>query len=152
MLRACERRKRNYAQPCVILLHQSLHRAIVLFNNMGLGVRVSAEHAEKVRVHLLGKDNQIAHGYRILQANGFITFPVKDSTSQTHIEAVQNLGSELVEYEHVVPDSFGWNSLAKNLEGIIDESEAKHFISSYDVIGDIAAIEIPYLMKYFNYL
>lgn len=111
---------------------------------MGLGVRVPAEHAEKVRVHLLGQD-QVAHGCRILQSEGKITFPVKDTTSQTHIEAIANLGSELVECEHVVPDSFGWNSLAKNLERVIDESEAKHLISSYDVIGDIAAIEIPYL-------
>jgi hypothetical protein len=55
-----------------------------------------------------------------------------------------------VQCEHIVPDTFGYNSLAKNLEGIIDPEQVKHLITSFDVIGDIAAIEIPYLCTAFS--
>lgn len=113
---------------------------------MGLGVRVDGKSAEKVRVHLLSKD-LISFGCRIHQDAGVVTFPVKDTTSQADLEGTEQYGATLVECEHVIPETFGFNSLAKNLEGIIDEEEAKHLITSYDVIGDIAAIEIPYLTR-----
>lgn len=69
---------------------------------------------------------------------------MKDTTKGENLESIKELGAALVECEHIIPDNFGWNSLAKNLEGIISEEDAKNLITSFDVIGDIAAIEIPY--------
>ena len=104
---------------------------------------MDGKNAEKARLHLIGQD-LIAYGCRIHQEGGMVTFPVKDTTSPAHLEGIGHIGASLVQFEHVVPDTFGWNSLAKNLEGIIDADEVKHLITSFDVIGDIAAIEIPY--------
>lgn len=87
---------------------------------MGKGVQTTREHGEAVRVHLLSQ-GMIAHGCRILQKEGgVVIFPVKDSISIEHLQTVDGLAS-IVECDHIVPDNFAWNTLEKNLEGLLDE-------------------------------
>jgi hypothetical protein len=57
---------------------------------MGLGVRVEGKNAEKVRVHLLAQD-LIVFGCRIHQEGGVVTFPVKDNTTQKHLEGIEQV-------------------------------------------------------------
>jgi len=117
---------------------------------MSIGVRAPKHLAEAVRQHLVSFD-LIAFGKRIKQESHegiqCVVFPVKNTIHAGQVEAYQQDGVEIVEYEHVVPDNFAWSSLEKNLEGVLSAKESECLIKSFDVIGDIVAIEIPDALK-----
>jgi len=117
---------------------------------MALGVRVLNTLAERVKQHLVSLD-LMAYGNRIIrQCSGtkqYIIFPVKEFIVESHIDLFRGDGVEIVPCDHVVPDTFAWFSLEKNLEGALTAKESECLIKSFDIIGDIVAIEIPDSLK-----
>ncbi len=107
------------------------------------GIKVAFAHGEGVRTYLLSHD-LMTFGKKYTRKDGFIYFPVKDTITEQQRTDIQNLNGSFVEYEHVMPDKWVWNTLDKNLDGLLSEEEEKHLITSFDIVGDIIAIEIPY--------
>ncbi len=99
-----------------------------------LGVRVPAKEAEKARRELLAA-GALAKEYRIMREGDYVLIPVKE-------EARGILGSYKVieaEFEPLAKRK----SFEDLLREMLNEEELRHVRWSFDIVGDIAIIEVP---------
>lgn len=94
-------------------------------------VKVKKEKAEKVRKKL-EEENSLDRKYSAFKESDEVYFPVKKETS----------GEEVVEREVEKKDKKP-KSLKEALEGKLSEEEVRNLVTSFDIIGDIAVIEVP---------
>lgn len=97
---------------------------------MSLGVRVLEREAEKVRRELVA-GGHLERGKRAVREGGFVIFPVKESPDLPY-ETVQR------EFETVERKTF-----QDYLREFLEEDEVREVRRSFDVIGDLAILEIP---------
>src|SRR3989338_3762770 len=109
---------------------------------MGFGVKVSRRHGERVRRHLLSH-NVFALRVKIVQDDDFITFPVTDLVSESDIAGVSDTGAEIVEFEHVQQKELPVRSIEEYLKDSLSPGELDSLVKAFDVVGDIAVIEVP---------
>ncbi len=96
-----------------------------------LFLKVPKDKGEAVRRELI-QQGLFVKDYPILSEGGFILFPVLKSYG----------GFEVIEREAEPRDSEA-HSLADALKGILSEDELDSLTTSFDIIGDIAIVEIP---------
>ncbi len=94
-------------------------------------IKVRKSEAEKMRRKLEAK-NLINKDYCVSSDDEYVYFPVKGSTDRT----------EVIERE-VREKNRKPKSLKDFLEGKVSEEEMENLVTSFDLIGDIAVIEIP---------
>lgn len=94
-------------------------------------IKVPKEKGEEVR-RQLAEAGILAKDYPILHESGHILFPV-DSGFQEY-EVVEREVDRLPERHH---------SLKETLKGVLDEDELASLTTSFDIVGDIAVVEIP---------
>jgi len=100
-------------------------------------VRVQEKKAEPVRRKLVQK--KLVHPeYKIERENGFVFFPITSSKGLS--------GYEVVEREPQKRE-LGPNSIKEALEGKLSENELEELVTSFDVVGDIAILEIRDSLK-----
>ncbi len=97
---------------------------------MSLGVRVPEREAEKVKRELVA-GGLLERGRRVLREGGFVLFPVKKPSGLPY-ETVQR------EFETVERKTF-----QDYLREFLEEDEVREVRRSFDVIGDLAILEIP---------
>lgn len=102
---------------------------------MVLCVRVRKEDAERVRRELI-RLCAINFDYSPFASEEYVYFPVKNEVNGYEIEER--------EFERSKKQP---RSLKEGLKGILTEEEINSLITSFDVIGDIAIIEIPKSLK-----
>ena len=108
---------------------------------MGFAVKVEAKNAEGVRrflqsMNLLEGRKQVSHD------SEFVIFPVNDLVTQGEEAKVIELGGELIEFE-AVERKDEYDSIEDALKGQLTEEELKGLVKGFDIVGDIATIEIP---------
>ena len=96
-----------------------------------LFLKVPKDQGEKIRQQLIA-EGIFDPDYNIFSEGGFLFFPVRGSYA----------GFETVEREAGKRET-GPYSLREALEGILSEEELQSLITAFDVIGDIAILEIP---------
>ncbi|MFH0737285.1 MAG: class I SAM-dependent methyltransferase family protein [Candidatus Micrarchaeota archaeon] len=94
-------------------------------------LKVPKKSGEKVRRELIHADIFVKD-YPIRSEGGFILFPV--SKKHKRFELVERETESLPKKHHKLEDA---------LSGILTESELETLVGSFDLIGDIAIIEIP---------
>jgi len=94
-------------------------------------LKVPKKSGEKIRRELLSADIFVKD-YPILSEGGFILFPV--SKKHKRFELVERETEGLPKKHHKLEDA---------LSGLLTESELEALVGSFDLIGDIAIIEIP---------
>ncbi len=97
---------------------------------MVLCVKVKREEAKKVKKKLIEK-RVMNTDYKPEHSKDFVFFPVKEKVS----------GLEVIERELERVEKP--KNLKEELKKIMSEEEIKKLVTSFDVIGDIAIIEIP---------
>jgi len=95
-----------------------------------LFIKIPRKNAEKVRQYLIDKD-LYARDYRVFHDEKSVYFPVKKEVE----------GYEVVEIEGEKVERV--KKLRDLLSKILTEKELENLVTSYDLIGDIAVIEIP---------
>jgi len=98
-----------------------------------LFLKVPKDQGESIRRELVRK-GLIAKDYPVISENDYVLFPLSRYEN--------DLGFELVQRE-VEPREKGFQSLAEALSGLMSEAELEKLATSFDIIGDIAIIEIP---------
>jgi len=96
-------------------------------------LRVKRERAEEVRQELI-KRGILARRRKILSDGNFVLIPAK--------EKIEIPGAEVVEIPGE-PKAYRPASLKEALAGILSEDELELVPTSFDIIGDIAVLEIP---------
>jgi len=96
-----------------------------------LFLKVPKKDGERVRRELV-RDGIISNEYPIVSEGGSILFPVTRSFGG--FDSVER------ECERISKPS---KSLKEALSGVLDEGELEHLTTSFDIIGDIAIVEIP---------
>ena len=95
-----------------------------------LFIKIPKKQAEKIRQKLMG-ENLYAKGYRTFHDEKFVYFPVLRKVK----------GYEIVEMEGEKTEKI--KKLRELLSKVLTEEELESVVTSYDLIGDIAIIEIP---------
>jgi len=103
------------------------------------GLEVNREDAERVRKLLLS-EGILDPSLRVIKAGGKVVFPVKDAEQVKPIAAVLDAASVGL-FQFPVAEKRPRN-LREALAGTISEDKLSLLPSSYDVVGDIAIIQI----------
>lgn len=99
---------------------------------MGVGIKVPVKHAEEVKKKLLAMD--VFHkGMKVKHQGGYVIFPLKKKV---------RLGDEYRIVEEEFTD-IGRKGFREYLQEFLDDEEIKKVHRSFDIIGDIAIIEVP---------
>jgi len=107
------------------------------------GIRASKKDAEKLKNFLIQK-NLVARNYALQKTNDSIIFPVKREIKISEKKSLK----KVVKSFFVEKSSFEFlgqqpKNLREALEGRLSKKEAKQLIRGFDVIGDIALVDIP---------
>ncbi|MCX8197024.1 MAG: class I SAM-dependent methyltransferase family protein [Candidatus Micrarchaeota archaeon] len=94
-------------------------------------VRIKKENAEKTRIEL-AKKNLINPNYAPMQNGEYVYFPLTKKVE----------GFEIVE-KKLRKKELKPKSLRDALKGKLTESEIRSLVTSFDIVGDIAIIEVP---------
>jgi len=107
------------------------------------GVKAAKKFGEAIRKKLIEK-NLLDFEHLILKNTEHIIFPLKRKPREEELEELAEIGTE------VKIDKFEFEiakkkprSLKEALQGLLSEKEIEKLVTSFDVIGDIAIIEIP---------
>jgi tRNA (guanine37-N1)-methyltransferase len=98
-----------------------------------LFLKVPREKGESVRKSLVQR-GLFSKDYPILQEEGFILFPLSRFESGLGFDLVQRDAERLEEEDQSLKDA---------LKGVLTQAEAESLTTAFDIIGDIAIIEIP---------
>ncbi len=98
--------------------------------------RVRARDAETTKRELQDM-GALDHGYAVRKEKGYVWFPVKEAVS----------GYEIIERSarkvHVKP-----RSLKGALKGVLSPDEFSQLVTSFDIYGTVAVIEVPHNLEY----
>jgi tRNA (guanine37-N1)-methyltransferase len=100
-----------------------------------LGLKVTLEHAQKVKEYLLQHDI-FDKRYAIAREDGLITFPVIRQFNTPFDFDVDFIEMELDERQLT-------QSLKDALKSHLTEAEQQELVSGFDIVGSIAIIEVP---------
>lgn len=96
-----------------------------------LFLKVPRKQAEEIRQHLIG-GGILSKEYPVIKEDDYVLLPVIRSWG----------GFEVVELD-VEKRPAQYKKLKDALSGLMDESELESLVTSFDIIGDIAIVEIP---------
>lgn len=96
-----------------------------------LAVRAELKNAENVRKRL-AQAGLLETGYLVAKGRKFIYFPVREK-----VPGLENVRMKLRRVERRP------RSLREALDGILSEREIQSLTTSFDIIGDVAVIEVP---------
>ena len=113
-----------------------------MMSSKKLFVKVAASDGERTRKALL-EHNLLDLDYKILSQNGNLFLPIRQEVQSELMDAI--LGSIHYETGEMVfePLSHGPRTLAEALERHLTPEELELVPRAYDLIGDIAVLEIP---------
>ncbi len=104
-------------------------------------LKIPRELGEKVRRELIGED-ALDTRYPILQEEGSVLLPVRSGFVET-----KNRSGKWKEFELIERESEPRPTIPKGMKealgGALSEEEMEKLVSSFDIIGDIAIIEVP---------
>lgn len=107
-----------------------------------LGVRIPAKEAEKVRRELLAA-GVLARGYRIKRQGDYVILPVKE------------IARELLQGYRVVEAEFEPLARRRSFESLLRERLSREELAlvrrSFDIVGDLAIIEVPEELEHRKY-
>jgi len=101
--------------------------------NIKMYLKVPKKSGEKIRKILINK-NALDKSYKILRNGDFLLFPIKKKISIPNTSTVKNVKEKI---------PLRASSLKDALRGKLSDRELKISPRSFDVIGDIAILELP---------
>ncbi|MFW9805240.1 MAG: class I SAM-dependent methyltransferase family protein [Candidatus Thorarchaeota archaeon] len=105
-------------------------------------LRIDNKDGERVRKTLV-EYGLLDLDYKILAGDGVLFFPLQQETQDTQLEEL--LGSTFFETGEIEfePVSHGPKNLAEALDGMLSPEEIELVPRAYDLVGDIAVLELP---------
>jgi tRNA (guanine37-N1)-methyltransferase len=107
------------------------------------GAKVEKRFGERLRKKLI-EENLLNFEHLVLKNSEHIIFPLKRKPSKEEFEELAKIGAEieLGRFKFEIAKKKP-RSLKEALQGLLGEEEIEKLVTSFDVIGDIAIIEIP---------
>lgn len=113
-----------------------------MMSSKKLFLKVAITDGERARKALLDR-NLLDTNYKIVSENGALFIPLYEEVQSNQLDAVLgpiNFETGRMEFE---PASQGPKSLTKTLQNFLSPEELELVPRAYDLIGDIAVIELP---------
>ena len=105
-------------------------------------LRIANKDGERVR-KILVEYSLLDLDYKILAGDGLLFFPLRQETQDTQLEEILGPAKFETGEMEFEPVSHGPKNLAEALEGILSPEEIELVPRAYDLIGDIAVLELP---------
>ncbi|MBR9707656.1 MAG: class I SAM-dependent methyltransferase family protein, partial [Candidatus Diapherotrites archaeon] len=110
-----------------------------------LGIKTELKQAENVRRYLI-TNNLLDLAKTTYKTQETIIFPVTELVTPADIEALKKLNAEVIKHEFKTRERH-YKNIKDYLENKLSEKEFEKLNRAFDVIGDVAIIEIPYELE-----
>ena len=107
-----------------------------------LGVKVPLTSAEDVKSFLVDQ-KLIIHSKKLIREKTYLVFPVSEKLSSKLVARLSEFGAETADFDFEEAPA-KYNNIKEYLEGKIPKKDLEQISTSFDVIGRVAVIEIPF--------